>query len=103
MIVPSTPLLLPLVGAGVLDVVPVGEGDDDEADGVEDGAELVGGVVCLDRVSGLTQQRPAVPVQPRSELIVGRRQRRGIARNDRRHQVPVTHAINAMASREVSD
>ena len=55
------------------------------------------------RVGWLTQQRSAIRIQRRSELIVGRRQRGRIARHDRRHQFPVTHAINAMASREFSD
>ena len=54
-------------------------------------------------VSGLAQQRPAISVQRRGKLIVGCRQRRRIALNDRGHQVPVTHAINAMASRAFSD
>ena len=55
------------------------------------------------RLGRLAQQRPAISVQRRSELIVGGRQGGRIARHDRRHQFPVTHAINAMASREVSD
>jgi hypothetical protein len=42
------PELVPLVGVGELDAVSVGEGDDDVSDGVGDGEELVGGVVCLD-------------------------------------------------------
>jgi hypothetical protein len=59
----------------------------------------------LDHVSGvrrLAEQRAAVRVESRSVMIVGSREPGRLARHDRRHHIPVPHAITVAVFRPES-